>query len=76
MLGHSWFIWMIKPDVMVVLLDPGINGTTGLSNVVLATLTDFAVNSWCFQVKVFLQRLNETGDLPRWDVYAYDVMSH
>jgi hypothetical protein len=66
---------MIKLHVPLVLLGPGLNETPTLSNVDLTTLTGDVVNAQCFQAEVILDRLKETGDLPRWEAYSFDVMS-
>jgi hypothetical protein len=47
----------------VVLLDPGLNGMPGLSNVDPTTFAWVAVGTSCFQVKVMLDRVKETGDI-------------
>jgi hypothetical protein len=44
-LGHSWFVQMTEPDVLVVLLDPGLNGMPRMSNEDLTTFTKDAVNA-------------------------------
>jgi hypothetical protein len=75
MLSYSWCVQMIQSDVLVVLLDPGLNSTPSLSNVDLPTLTGDAVNAQCFQVKVILDGLKETGHLPMWKAYNFDVVS-
>jgi hypothetical protein len=67
---------MIHPDVPVVLLKPGLNGMSSLSDVDLTTFTWHAVNARCFPVKVMFDRLKETSNLPRWEAYSFDVMSH
>jgi hypothetical protein len=58
---------MIKLDVPVVLIDPGLNGMFSLSNAYLATLTGDTVYIWCSQHKVILDRVKDTGKLPRWE---------
>jgi hypothetical protein len=58
---------MIKLDVLVLLLDSGLSGMPSMSNVDLPTLTVDVVNAQYFQAKVILDRLKETGDLPRWE---------
>jgi hypothetical protein len=63
---------MIQPDVQVVLHDPGLNGMSSLSNVDLPTFAGDAVTTSCFQT-VILNMLKETGDLPWWEVYSFDV---
>jgi hypothetical protein len=35
---------MVKPDMAIVLLNPGFNGTANLSNINLLTLTGYAVS--------------------------------
>jgi hypothetical protein len=75
MLSHGWFLQMIKPDVLVVLFDPGLNGMSYLSNVDLPTLAGDAVNTQCFHAKVIIDGLKETGDPPRWEAYSFYVIS-
>jgi hypothetical protein len=53
-----------------VILDPGLSGTLDLS-----TFTGDDVNARCFQAKIILGGLKETGDLPRWEAYRFYVMS-
>jgi hypothetical protein len=55
---------MIQPDVLVVLVDPGINGKPGLTDVDTTFAWD-AVDASCFQARVILDGPKETGDLPR-----------
>jgi hypothetical protein len=62
--------------VPVVLLDPGLNGTTSLTNVDLTTFTGDAVDARYFQARVILERPKETGDLPGQEAYSFYVMSH
>jgi hypothetical protein len=46
--------------VPVALLDPGLDGTLGLTNVDLTTFAGHAVDASCFRVKVTLDGLKET----------------
>jgi len=62
-LSYSRFVRMLQSDVLVVLLDPGLNGMPSLSIVDFTTFTD--VNTSYFQPKVILDRWKETGDLSR-----------
>jgi hypothetical protein len=62
---------MLKLDVLMVLLDPGLNRTASLSNVYPLTLTGNAVYTQCFQAKVILK---ETGDFPKQEAYRSDVL--
>jgi hypothetical protein len=52
--------------VSVVLLDPGLSGSPGLTSIDFATLAGDAVDESCFQAKVILDRLKETGILLMW----------
>jgi hypothetical protein len=72
-LGQGRFVRMIQPDVLVVLLDPGLSGMPGLPNVDLTFAGD-AVDSSCFQAKVILDELKETGDLPGQDAYNFFLL--
>jgi len=49
--------WIIK------LLDPGLKGTPGLSNVGLFTFSWDAVNTWHFQAENIFDVLKKTGDI-------------
>jgi hypothetical protein len=64
-----------KPDVLAVFLGPGCSGMPGSSNVDLITFTGDAVNTSCFQSNVILDEPKETGDLPRWKPYSFDIIS-
>jgi hypothetical protein len=57
---------MIQCDVLVVLFDPGLSGTPNLTNIELTTFAVDAVDTSCFQAKVILDGLKETGDLLGW----------
>jgi hypothetical protein len=65
--------WLISLDVQMVIYDPGLNGTPSFSNVNLYTHSANAINAKLFQVKVILDRLNKTGDIPRQKFYSFDV---
>jgi hypothetical protein len=52
---------MMKPDVPVVYLDPGLSRTHYLINVDLTTLKGDAVSSRCFKAKVIFYWLKEMG---------------
>jgi hypothetical protein len=56
---------MMQPDVQVVFLGSGLNGTPGLTNVDLTTFAGVAVDARCFQARVILDGPKETGDLHR-----------
>jgi hypothetical protein len=45
---------MIQPDVLVVFLDPGLNGMPGLTNLDLTTFTRDAVDASCFRLPIIL----------------------
>jgi hypothetical protein len=51
--------------MLMVLFDPGLNGTPNLSSVDLPTLAEDGVFVWCFQAKVILYGLKETSNHPR-----------
>jgi hypothetical protein len=55
---------MIQLDVLLVLLDPGPNGTIDLFNVDIPIARD-AVTASNFQAKVIFDGQEETGDLLR-----------
>jgi len=61
--------------VLVLLLDPGLNEMSDLTNVDLTTFTGDAVDTSCFQAKVILDRTKDTGNLPRWEAYSFHAMS-
>jgi hypothetical protein len=52
-LSHCQFVRMSKLNVPVVVLQPGLNGQTSMSNVDLATFTGDAVHTWCLQSQSF-----------------------
>jgi hypothetical protein len=56
---------MIQHDVLVVLLDPDLHRTPGLSNVDFAAFVEDAVNATYFQAKVILYGARETGNLSK-----------
>jgi hypothetical protein len=72
--SHNLFLHMINLSVLLVLLNSCLSGTPNLSNVGLPTLAGYAINILCFQAKVILDGPEETGDLPRWEAYKFDVM--
>jgi hypothetical protein len=43
-LGHGEIVWKLQTDVALVLLDPGFDGTAGLTDVDLTTLAGHAVH--------------------------------
>jgi len=57
--------------LLVVLLNPGLNGTYGLASV----FTGYAVYPSYFQAKVILDGPKEAGDLSELEAYNFDVMS-
>jgi hypothetical protein len=59
--GHSEFVWMLETDVALVCLDPGLEGTAGLPDVDLPTLTGYTVHTRSLESQVILHRLKETG---------------
>jgi hypothetical protein len=54
---------MLQTDVVLVLLDLGLNGMASLSTGDLTTLTGHAVHARSLESQVVLHRLKETGDL-------------
>jgi len=58
-----------------VLLDLGLNGIPGLTNVDLNTFMGDAVNAKCFKARVILDRPKETCGLPKQEAYSFDVTS-
>jgi hypothetical protein len=65
MFDHGEFVWMLQTDVALVLLDPGLDGTPGLSDVDLTTLAGHAAYTRSLGSQVILHRPKETGDLLR-----------
>jgi hypothetical protein len=65
---------MILPGVAVALLDPGLNGTPGMTNVDLTTFAEVAVDASCSQIKVILDGPKKTGDRPRREAYSFYVV--
>jgi hypothetical protein len=45
-----------------------------LSTVDLTTLAGDAVDVSCFQAKIILDGLKETGDFPRGEAYSFDIV--
>jgi hypothetical protein len=70
---HGLFFRMIQSDIPVVLLDSGLNGTSGLSSVDFNALAGDAVNTPCFQTEVILDRPKKNGDLARSETYGLYV---
>jgi hypothetical protein len=62
--------------VLVVLLDPVLNGMHGFSNVDLTIFTGDAVNTRCFKAEVILVRPKGTGSLSGLEACSLDIMSH
>lgn len=71
---HSWLLQLIESDVTVVFINPDLNGTTGLSNVHLHTLSGGTVYTQCFQANIILHWLIEAGDSSWWKVYHCDML--
>jgi hypothetical protein len=65
---------MMKPVVLVTLLDPGLNGVAGLSIADPYTFTNNAVYTRYFQANVILNGAKETGNLPRQEAYSFEVI--
>jgi hypothetical protein len=63
--SHCRFAWMSQTNVLVVLLDPGINGTASLSNVNFTTFARYAVHTWSFQSQVILLGPKKISNFPR-----------
>jgi len=57
----------------MVLLHLGLSGMPHLYNVDLPTLTGDAINAYCFQAMVILDRLKESSDLPRQEANSFDA---
>jgi len=74
MLSHCQFVWMSKPFAHMVLFYSGLYRSTTLSDVHLTTLARYAVNPWSPQSQIILHRMKETGDLPRQEYDAFDVV--
>jgi len=74
--SHSSCVRMIQPDVLVVLLHPGLSRTPGLTNVDLTTFAGNATDASCFQAKVILHGPKEAGDLPKWEANSPYVALH
>jgi hypothetical protein len=47
--GHSQLIWIIKPCMAMVLLDPGFSRTATFSGVKLPIFARSAINPQCFK---------------------------
>jgi hypothetical protein len=73
MFCHSQFVWVFKLYVLVMLLYSGLNLSTNLSSVHLATLTRDALYPWSPQFQVVLHRMEEAGNLPRQQANTLDV---
>jgi hypothetical protein len=56
---------MIKPNVLLVLLDPCFKGIPTLFSVGLPTLAGDALNAWFLQTEVIFDGLKGNGDLLR-----------
>jgi hypothetical protein len=65
---------MSQTNVLVVLLDPGINGTASLPNVNLTTFARYTVQAWSFQFQVILHRLKETSNFSQPEAHRLDVV--
>ena len=55
------FVGLSKSDVPVLLLHPGLDGPTSLSDINLAALTGDAVHTWSLQSQTVLHRKAEAG---------------
>jgi len=72
-LTHDQSLWVIQPDVPVVLLDPDFSGMFCLFNVDLPTLIENALSAQCFHAEVILDGPKETDDLPTEEAYSFNV---
>jgi hypothetical protein len=72
--GHCRFVWLSQTNVLVVLLDPGINGTASLPDVNLTTFARYAVHTRSFQSQVILHGPKKISNFPRRKAYRLDVM--
>jgi hypothetical protein len=64
-LSHGWFLWVIKPDVSMLLFDPGLNGEPHFTNEDLLTFIGDTLYARGFQAKGILDWLKETANLLR-----------
>lgn len=71
---HCACPWLISTNVLMVLIDPGLNALPSLSNEDLPTLAEDGVYARCSQAKVMLDGPKETGDFLRWETYSFDIM--
>jgi hypothetical protein len=62
MYRYCRLVWMSQTNVPVVLLDPGINGTASLPNVILTTFARYAVHAWSFQSQVVFNWPKKTSN--------------
>jgi hypothetical protein len=76
MFCHSWYVWMFKMCLMVVLLNSGVTRAACLPCVDLTTFTWDAVYLWCFEFWVILHWLREAGDFPWQESNRLDVPGH
>lgn len=61
----SWWV-QLNLIVVVVYLDPGLNGVFSLTNIHFATLTEDAICAWRFEAPVIFHRNEQPGDIPGW----------
>lgn len=68
--GVSVVSWLVQLNVVVVVvvvyLDPGLNGVFSLANIHFATLTGDAICAWRFEAPVIFHRKEQPGDIPGW----------
>jgi hypothetical protein len=73
MFCHRRYVWMYKPYVPVEFFYSGPYRSKSLSDVLLNTLTQYAVNTRSLQSQVVLNWTKET-DLPRRQSNLYDIV--
>ena len=68
--GVSVVTWLVQLNmvvvVVVVYLDPGLNGLFSLANIHFAALTEDAICAWRFEAPVVFHRNEQPGDIPGW----------
>jgi hypothetical protein len=58
-------VWLLQADVVLVLLDPGLDETSGLPDVDLTSLVGHSVRTRSLEFQVNLHTPKEAGDLLR-----------
>lgn len=57
-LCHCWLLQIIKPNMLMVLLHTGLDGTSSLPGINLPTFSWDAVYAWCLMARSFLTEEN------------------